>query len=406
MSVHELPMTELGLWDGYGVEIEYMLVHADTLDVLPVSDAVLTAAHGSLVSETEQGELAWSNELVLHVIELKTNGPAAALEPLPALFQRDVGRIHELLEPLGGRLLPGGMHPWMDPLRETRLWPHEYSEVYETFDRIFGCTGHGWSNLQSTHLNLPFRGDDEFRRLHSAIRLVLPLLPALTAASPMKEGRLTGLLDTRLAEYRHNARRVPSVSGRVVPERMRTRAQYESELLGGIYRDLAPHDPKGVLANEWVNARGAIARFDRGAIEIRVIDTQEHPGADLALLGLVVHALRELVEQRITGLDEQERWHEAELERQLVACVEDGDRAPVVLEGFASVWGSDATTAGGVWRDVAERLPTDSPWRTHVEVVLEEGPLARRLARALRTESALVVHRRLADCLAEGRAFR
>jgi hypothetical protein len=32
-----------------------------------------------------------------------------------------------------------------------------------------------------------------------------------------------------------------------------------------------------VLRHEWVNARGAIARFDRSAIEIRVLDVAECP---------------------------------------------------------------------------------------------------------------------------------
>jgi hypothetical protein len=91
--------------------------------------------------------------------------------------------------------------------------------VYEAFDRIFDCRGHGWANLQSAHLNLPFSDAEEFGRLHAAIRLLLPILPALAASSPVMDGRLTGRVDSRLDVYRHNARRVPQVSGRVVPER-------------------------------------------------------------------------------------------------------------------------------------------------------------------------------------------
>ena len=36
-------------------------------------------------------------------------------------------------------------------------------------------------------LNLPFSSDEEFGRLHAAIRLLLPLLPALAASSPLVE---------------------------------------------------------------------------------------------------------------------------------------------------------------------------------------------------------------------------
>ncbi|MFH0793725.1 MAG: glutamate--cysteine ligase, partial [bacterium] len=57
-----------------------MIVNRETLDVLPVTDEVLRAVSGRYESEVEQGALAWSNELVLHVIELKTNGPAKSLK--------------------------------------------------------------------------------------------------------------------------------------------------------------------------------------------------------------------------------------------------------------------------------------------------------------------------------------
>ena len=158
----------LHLFEGYGVELEFMLVERDSLNVAPLADKVLEVQAGTLQNEVEVGPLCWSNELVLHVIELKTNGPAPQLTGLAEDFQRGIAQIGAHLEPLGARLLPGGMHPWMNPLTETRLWPHGDSSIYAAYNRIFGCQGHGWSNLQSTHLNLPFCGDDEFARLHAA----------------------------------------------------------------------------------------------------------------------------------------------------------------------------------------------------------------------------------------------
>ena len=212
----------LGLFQGVGVELEYMIVDAETLDARPVADELMEAVAGAPVSDIDRGPAAWSNELVLHVLEMKTNGPAHGLEGLARQFHSEVRHANGVLRDLGARLMPGGMHPWMDPGRETRLWPHEYNDVYRTFDRIFGCSGHGWANLQSTHLNLPFKGPEEFRVLHAAIRAVLPLVPALAAASPVQDGRRSGLLDGRVAAYRKNALRVPSVTGRVIPEVART----------------------------------------------------------------------------------------------------------------------------------------------------------------------------------------
>ena len=77
-----------------------------------------------------------------------------------AAFAAHVGEANGLLAPLGAQLVGSGAHPFFDPATETVIWPNEYTEVYRTYDRIFGVRGHGWSNLQSTHLNLPFAGDD------------------------------------------------------------------------------------------------------------------------------------------------------------------------------------------------------------------------------------------------------
>lgn len=267
-----------------------MIVDRDTLDVAPLADRLLVNERGEIENEIERGDIAWSNELVAHVVEFKTNGPATSPRGLASAFAAEVREANSALAEAGACLLPTAMHPWMDPAREMRLWPHADRGIYEAFDRIFDCRGHGWANLQSMHVNLPFAGDDEFGRIHTAVRAVLPLLPALAASSPFVEGVHHGSLDQRLVAYESNARRVPSVSGAVVPEAIQTAADYEL-LLQSIYRDLEPFDPDFVVRHEWVNARGAIARFDRGAIEIRVLDVQECPRADLA----IAHGVFELV---------------------------------------------------------------------------------------------------------------
>ncbi len=202
----------LRLFQGFGIEIEYMIVDSESLSVRPIADELLKAVAGAYEMEVDRGALRWSNELALHLIELKTNGPARALGGLHEAFQSDVYAINALLGPMGARLLPSAMHPWMGP-DEFRLWPHEDDAIYQSLDRIFDCRGHGWSNLQSMHINLPFASDDELGRLHAAIRLVLSILPALAASSRFVDGEQSGLVDRRLEVYRHNARRLPSIAG-------------------------------------------------------------------------------------------------------------------------------------------------------------------------------------------------
>jgi gamma-glutamyl:cysteine ligase YbdK (ATP-grasp superfamily) len=204
-----------GLFEVFGVEMEYMIVDRESLAVRPIADLLLRDADGGRdwVEDVERGPIAWSNEIVAHLVELKTNGPAATLSGLDRAFHADVLEANRLLARHGATLLGTGAHPLMDPATDTRIWAHGGGEIYATYDRIFGCSGHGWSNLQSTHLNLPFAGDEEFGRLHAAIRLVLPIIPALAASSPYLDGRFTGLLDARLETYRHNQARIPSLTG-------------------------------------------------------------------------------------------------------------------------------------------------------------------------------------------------
>ena len=125
------------------------------------------------------------------------------------------------------------------------LWPHQHNPIYEIYNRIFDCRGHGWANLQSVHLNLPFCGDEEFGRLHAAIRLLLPILPALAASSPVADRRFAGFQDNRLDVYRNNSRRMPSITGEIIPEPVFTRSEYDRKIFQPMYQDIAPLDPDG-----------------------------------------------------------------------------------------------------------------------------------------------------------------
>jgi len=415
-----------GLFEVLGVELEYMIVDANSLDVSPVSDELLRAAAGSYVGEVEMGPISWSNELVAHVIELKTTEPATSLSGLAAKFSENVTRIDELLRPIGARLMPTGMHPWMNPDRETKLWAHEYNEVYEGFDRVFGCRGHGWSNLQSVHLNLPFADDEEFGRLHAAIRLLLPILPAIAASSPFVERSASGFVDTRLEMYRENSQKIPSVTERVIPEPVYTRADYEKTILQRIYADIAPFDPQGVLQHEWLNARGAIARFDRSTIEIRVLDVQECPAADMAICAAALAVLKSLVEERRTSWEAQKSWAVEPLESIFLATVRDGERATITDAAYLRALGCDSEqpqTAGQVWRQLVDgqsssAVANDANVAKAMQTILDQGTLARRILKAVgsqqsdristvdATSDALKrVYTRLCDCLCRGEMF-
>jgi gamma-glutamyl:cysteine ligase YbdK (ATP-grasp superfamily) len=407
----------LHLFQGYGIELEYMIVDRDTLAARPLTDLVLKEIAGSIVNEVELGATAWSNELVMHVLEMKTNGPTGDLARLPDAFQRDVVRLNGMLAGHGAMLMPTAMHPFFDPETDTRLWPHDNAEIYDAYNRIFGCKGHGWSNLQSVHINLPFANDAEFGKLHAAVRLVLPILPALAASSPIYEGRVSGVMDSRLAFYMENQRAVPSIAGGVIPERAFTRAQYDEMVLQKIYRDIAPHDPGKILQEEWLNSRGAIARWDRHAIEIRVLDIQESPRMDGAMVAGVVSFVRGLADGVFAPLAEQQAWEPAPLREIFVECLRFGGDAVIRDADYLATLGyrgASEPTAAKLWRHLFQRLMGKGGYalrtfQRELEIMTGHGCLAKRILAATgpkpTRETLMPVYRKLCRTLHEGGTF-
>ncbi len=407
----------LSLFTGYGIELEYMLVEGDTLRVAPIADKVLERLGDGPCSDVERGAAAWSNEIVKHVIELKCNGPAASIADLEKLFAQEIQAVNTVALDLGAILLPTAMHPFMNPLRETVIWDEENKDIYSSYDRIFGCSGHGWSNLQSMHINMPFSGDEEFGRLHAAVRVVLPMLPALAASSPYYGGSFHGQLDSRLVFYRANQRKIPEIAGPIIPERAFTKADYQRIILDPTYAAIAPHDTLKVLQNEWLNSRGAIARFDRSAIEIRLLDVQESTRADLAIAWLVTTTIQNLVEGHLGKLDRAKLLEPAPLRAMLDRCVDLGHTAVIDDRELLGAFGIQTTSvsAQDFWRHCLqsatslplpaghERLATDA------QRIVERGCLASMLLEAAGPnpphEELVSIYRELHQCLLGNRLF-
>lgn len=411
-----MPQTDLHLFDAFGVELEYMLVDAHSFDVRPMADQLLKSLAGELTSDVTFGPITWSNELALHVLELKVDQPVASLARLPSHFELAIADLQSHLDKLGLRLLPTAVHPWMQPSTETHLWPHQCAEIYAAYHRIFNCHTHGWANVQSVHLNLPFSGEAEFARLHAAVRLVLPLLPALAASSPILEGKYSGMLDTRMKLYADHCRQVPSLTGQVIPEPIFNPSAYQREILDRLAGDMAPHDQERVLQAEFLNARGAIARFDRGSIEIRVMDVQEYPEADVAICAAVVAVLRALCNQHWSSLESQQALPTELLRQILEATAQQAESAVVEHPEFLAQFGIQASniSAGEIWtRLLSDLRRTDATLDSlfePLETILTAGSLAQRIRKRLGmqfTRSQLfAVYTELAECLKGWHSFQ
>jgi gamma-glutamyl:cysteine ligase YbdK (ATP-grasp superfamily) len=407
--------SRLHLFQAYGVELEYMIVDQKSLNIRPIADDLLKSELGDIGGDFENGMVTWSNELVLHVIELKSTRPESNFSALENAFADNVKQINGILKKWDAMLLPTAAHPWMDPMKETKLWPHDSNEVYEIYNTVFDCRGHGWSNLQSTHLNLPFYDDEEFAKLHAAIRLILPILPALCASSPILNGKITGMVDTRMSYYKSNQAKIPSITGKVVPEAVFSKRQYLNTIYERIKTDIASFDPQHILNPIWVNSRGAIPRFDRGSIEIRIMDIQECPPADLAVQTLVIETLKALVGEHFATLESQMRARTEILAGILDDVSQQGQATEILSSEYPSIFGLQAPcTAGALWKHIFERLIKMGnagleKSEHELAVILNDGTLSDRILKHIASDKSpdaiKNTYQHLADCLAQNKMF-
>jgi gamma-glutamyl:cysteine ligase YbdK (ATP-grasp superfamily) len=399
------------LFEVYGIELEYMLVRSKDLKVFPIVDQLLTKKHGSLTSDVDNGKIEWSNELVAHVVEMKTNGPTADLEELDNLFSENVKEMNSLLSGFDAELLPTAAHPLMHPETEMQLWQHNYSQIYALYNRIFDCRGHGWSNVQSMHINLPFFNDGEFERLHAAVRLLLPIIPALSASSPIFEGRFTGFKDARMQVYKTNQKEIPQMTGKVIPERFFNRQDYFNGIFEPINQAIRPFDTENILDHHFLNSRGAIARFDRNAIEIRVIDIQECPKADLAIAHLIIEALKLLVSEELVSLEDQKTWDENELFDIFDSVIVNAEETVITHTRYLAMFDLQEGTAKDIWKKLYSLIwdELSEKQQKNIEFLLKNGSLSSRIMKALgedpSEEEIENLYRKLGKCLAENRFF-
>ncbi|PQB07962.1 glutamate--cysteine ligase [Polaribacter filamentus] len=400
------------LFEVYGIELEYMLVSTDTFKVAPIVDLLLTKKNGSLTSDIENGKIAWSNELVAHVLELKTNGPTNDLNNLSENFHANVVEINELLKEFKVQLMPTASHPLMNPDTDTQLWKHSYSEVYALYNRIFNCKGHGWSNVQSTHINLPFFNDEEFEKLHAAVRVILPLIPGLCASSPILEGQNTGFKDTRLEYYKTNQKEIPEMTGKVIPENVFTKKEYHQTIFEPIQKAIKPFDTENILDHHFLNSRGAISRFDRNAIEIRLVDIQECPKADVAVCVLIIEVLKLLVNESVVSLEHQKTWEKEPLFDILNDAIKNGENSVITNLDYLQLFGlKEATNQQNLWKhlfNLVKGTINESSLEA-LNTILTQGTLATRILKALDTDFSEAnikkVYTDLSVCLQKNEVF-
>jgi len=228
-------------------------------------------------------------------MEIKANHPFHSPCEFEETMHAAVTTLNNIVKKHSAKLLGTGMHPILK-LQDTGVWPHCHKKIYNAYGKIFNLNQHGWLNIQSFHLNLPFQKENDATETHNHLCNLAAYLPAIAASSPFYENKLGSDVDNRLQFYKTNQKEVPSIAGDVIPEYAQTLKQYKRTIIGGYSNDLAKAGADKTLLNrEWVNSRGVIFRFDRSALEIRVMDEQECIKSDVALTCFIRATLRGLL---------------------------------------------------------------------------------------------------------------
>ena len=195
-----------------------------------------------------------------------------------------------------------------------------------------------------------------------------------------------------------------------------SKRNYVNTIYEKIRTDIAPFDPNNILNPIWVNSRGAIPRFDRGSIEIRIMDIQECPAADMVVVGLVIETIKALVSGRFVDFESQMKWKTDFLAQLLEKTTEKAQDVVIDDREYLSVFGfpGSSSNVADLWKHIAERLARGNNTavltsRPELSVILNQGTLAQRMVRSLgkdpSAEKIAELYRHLCDCLAQNKMF-
>ena len=204
-----------------------------------------------------------------------------------------------------------------------------------------------------------------------------------------------------------------------------------------VKKAIAPYDTEHLLNHFFLNSRGAIARFDRGAIEIRLVDIQECPNADIAIVELEIATLKAIVNGKFAASRENasaansvqhtlkeyreflRNFDTTRLAELLAMTTKDAENATIDWQEYLSVFGmnfattpaSATITAGDIWKHIYSVVKNDltEVSQCFMEKMLERGTLSSALYKALGDapahEAFVTEYKKLADCLAHNRLY-
>jgi carboxylate-amine ligase len=299
------------LFSVLGLEIEYNLVNKKNLthpvfcEMQPLLNRSLEMACNYKMVSDESLEFRRFD-----LIELYLNQPASSFKGLDEIVHKNILELLRELTAYDATLLPGGIYP------------------------------------QHLHVRIPFKKEEDFFNLHSSLRILLPIIPALAQAT---------FFD---------------------------RIEYNPE-------DFIPE----VLSQRKISAnlcRSLIPDFQKGTLEIRLIDTQECPKADLAIAEALFLTAQLLTLAKWNTLKFYESLKTVALREIFKSCTQRGDVAIIDHLPYLRCFGfNKPVLAKELWQKIFdEHLKDKMHYTEQLYEILRRGTLSNRLMKAYRKKNS------------------
>jgi carboxylate-amine ligase len=246
-----------------GLEEEFAVLDADTLDLVPRFEELRDAA----VATDPVLAASISGELIRSEIEIRSGRGEDFADAVGR--QRDVRRrLFDLAAGRGVALGSTGTHPWADYREQPNIDTEHYRRVVEGLQYVARR-----NNTFSLHAHVGVNGPDRAVRVCDRLRPVLPPLLALSANSTWLDARDAGLHSARTQSFTKSFPRCG------IPDAFGSWAAYAE------YIDLLLRTRSIVEYTQvWWSVR---PHFDFGTVEVRIGDAQATAGEAEALAALI-----------------------------------------------------------------------------------------------------------------------
>ncbi len=400
---------------GFQLELTLALVGRGSLDALPLTDELLSLrCEGERLRCVRDGEVIWSNVGPRHMLQLAAKHGFETMDAAKEFFSAQISELAAEAERVDGKLMPGGMHPWLRT-EQMESWPHGGATQDDAMHALIGNQRHGWGNQQPLNLSLPFASELEFAPLYASLRFLLPLMPALSAASPFVAGRRGPARQCRVAARHdylcsHPAFAITSVQ-RLVPPALTELKAFESLVSVPLSKALQTLGLATRLTPRDVSASGLWVDPVGGSIEIRMLDGQECLQANLAICAALQALALHVSFDSGVPTAELDVWPAARLDELTLDTVRYGAQAMLRDGDYLRSWGFPegsrcraSELLQFLWE---EKLSAafDENLRVALETIVHHGSLASRLLESLPprwdAEALFGVYRNVAKCLAD-----